>query len=78
MLTLASAGTDSDNHAAPVKTQKGYYHIVASGETLTLICEAYRENGVKVTVAEIRKANGLTEKSALKAGQKLFIPKPGT
>ena len=64
--------------AAPVKTEKGYYHVVASGETLTLICAAYRENGVNVTVSQIRKANGLTEKSVLKAGQKIFIPKPGT
>ena len=63
---------------ATVKPQKGYYHVVASGETLTLICAAYRENGVNVTVSEIRKANGLTENSALKTGQKLFIPKPGT
>jgi LysM repeat protein len=78
----ASAAVDSTtpppDDAPPPKPQKGYYHIVASGETLTLICEAYRENGVNVTVSQIRKANGLTEKSSLKAGQKLFIPKPGT
>jgi len=63
---------------SPEKPQKGYYHVVASGETLTLICSAYRQKGVNVTVADIRKANGLTDKSALKVGQKLFIPKPGT
>jgi regulator of replication initiation timing len=62
----------------PPKPQKGYYHVVASGETLTMICAAYRDNGVHVTVAQIRKANGLTEDSELKAGQKIFIPKPGT
>jgi LysM repeat protein len=61
----------------PPKPQKGYYHVVAAGETLTLICEAYRENGVMVTVSQIRKANGLTEGTSLKPGQKLFIPKPG-
>jgi len=75
----ASPGASSaDNTPAPVKPKKGYYHVVASGETLTLICAAYRDNGVNVTMSEIRKANGLTEKSVLKAGQKLFIPKPGT
>jgi len=68
----------TDSTAPPVKPQKGYYHVVAFGETLTLICAAYKENGVNVTVSQIRKANGLTEKSVLKAGQKLFIPKPGT
>jgi type II secretory pathway pseudopilin PulG len=73
-----NAAATAGNTPAPVKPKKGYYHIVASGETLTLICAAYRENGVNVTMSEIRKANGLTEKSVLKAGQKLFIPKPGT
>jgi LysM repeat protein len=71
------AGGTGDAPPAPVKPQKGYYHVVASGETLTMICAAYRENGVNVTVSQIRKANGLTENSALKTGQKLFIPKPG-
>jgi LysM repeat protein len=60
------------------KPQKGYYHVVEAGETLTMICGAYRDKGVKVTVSQIRKANGLTEKSVLKVGEKLFIPKPGT
>jgi regulator of replication initiation timing len=75
--TPPGASTTADNTPAPVKPQKGYYHIVAGGETLTLICAAYREKGVNVTVSEIRKANDLTEKSILKVGQKLFIPKPG-
>jgi LysM repeat protein len=73
--TETSAG---DTPPAQPKPEKGYYHVVASGETLTMICAAYRDNGVHVTVAEIRKANGLTEDTELRAGQKLFIPKPGT
>lgn len=76
--TEGTTSATVDNTPAPGKPHKGYYHIVASGETLTLICAAYKENGVNVTVSEIRKANGLTEKSILKVGQKLFIPKPGT
>jgi LysM repeat protein len=69
--------TTSDNNPPPPKPpQKGYYHVVESGETLTMICAAYRQNGVKVTVSQVRKANGLTETSVLKVGQKLFIPKP--
>jgi LysM repeat protein len=76
----ASSSTDAArvDSPPPVKPRKGYYHVVASGETLTMICAAYRANGVSVTVSEIRKANGLTEDSTLKTGQKLFIPKPGT
>ena len=73
----AKSGATDTNSTAP-KTQKGYYHIVENGETLTLICTAYRQQGVNVTITEIQKANGLTDKSVLKVGQKLFIPKPET
>jgi len=73
--SAASQATTAE--ATPTKPQKGYYHVVESGETLTLICTAYRQQGISVTVAEIQKANGLSEKSVLKVGQKLFIPKPG-
>jgi archaellum component FlaC len=67
-----------DTSPAPAKPRKGYYHVVAEGETLTMICAAYRDNGINVTVSEVRRANGLTENSTLRTGQKLFIPKPGT
>jgi LysM repeat protein len=73
----SAAATDAASTDAPKpKPQKGYYHVVESGETLSMICEAYRDEGVKVTTAQVRKANGLTSKSVLKVGQKLFIPKP--
>jgi LysM repeat protein len=52
-------------------------YVVKSHETLSLIVDAYRDQGIKVTVAQVRKANGLTSKSVLHVGQKLFIPKPG-
>jgi LysM repeat protein len=64
--------------APAVHSRKGYYHVVAAHETLSLICAAYRDHGVQVTVAQIRHANGLTAHSELKVGQKLFIPKPST
>jgi regulator of replication initiation timing len=76
--TSPGADATADSTPAPVKPQKGYYHIVASGETLIMIRDAYREKGVNVTASAIRKANGLTVTSILKPGQKLFIPKPGT
>jgi regulator of replication initiation timing len=68
----------TDNTPPPPKPQKGYYYVVAPGQTLTMIVAAYKEKGVNVTVAEVRKANGLSENSGVKAGQKIFIPKPGT
>jgi LysM repeat protein len=63
--------------APPPKPQKGYYHTVESGETLTMICAAYRDQGVKVSVSQVRKANSLSASSVLRVGQKLFIPKSG-
>ena len=78
--TSATASTDAPSTPppAPIHPRKGYYHVVAPHETLSLICEAYRDHGVNVTVAQVRRANGLGAKSPLKVGQKLFIPKPGT
>lgn len=77
-LTPPADPAPAPTEPPPAKPQKGYYHIVASGETLRLICNAYRQDGVNVSVSDIQKANGLTDKSVLKVGQKLFIPKPGT
>ena len=75
--TAASLDAASATPAATPHPRKGYYHVVAPHETLSLICAAYRDHGVNVTVAQVRRANGLTSKSTLKTGQKLFIPKPG-
>ena len=88
----ATASADTEIHHAPPpslapppdnpppapapKRQKGYYYTVQSGESITMICQAYRDQGVKVTVASVLRANGLTSKSKLHPGQKLFIPKP--
>ena len=75
----ASADGTADSEPAPTpKARRGYYHVVESGETLTMICAAYRADGIKVSLSEVRKANGLSSKSSLKVGQKIFIPKPGT
>jgi LysM repeat protein len=79
--SVSSASIDANQTDTPPPTpkhQKGYYHVVANGETLAVICSAYRDKGVNVTVSAIRKANGLRENSDLKVGQKIFIPKPGT
>ena len=64
----ATASTPTTD-ATPPKPQKGYYHVVAPGETLTMIVAAYKDNGVNVTVSEVRKANGLSENSGVMAGQ---------
>nr|HEX4141049.1 LysM peptidoglycan-binding domain-containing protein [Candidatus Methylacidiphilales bacterium] len=73
-----SASASNDTPPPAPKKEKGYYHTVARGETVSIIAAAYRDAGVKVTSSQIRKANGLTPESVLTPGQKLFIPKPGT
>ena len=52
------------------KKQVGYEHTVKKGETLYAIAKAYG-----VPASALLKANRLTEKSALRAGQILFIPR---
>ena len=56
--------------------EPGFYHVIAPGDTLSTIAQAYREKGVKVTSEQILKANdGLKEKN-LKVGQRIFVPSP--
>ena len=55
---------------------KGFEHIVASGDTLSTIAQAYKEKGIKVTVDQILKANPGLVPEKIKVGQKLFIPAP--
>jgi nucleoid-associated protein YgaU len=50
-------------------------HTVAKGDTLSLIAKAYTENGIKTSVSDIIKANGMTLATPLKVGQTLIIPK---
>jgi LysM repeat protein len=74
----SASDTDAAADTPPPKPRKGYSYTVEAGQTLSMICAAYRAEGVPVTVSEVRKANGLSEASVLKPGQTLFIPKPGT
>ena len=69
--TTAAGG---DNSATPAVPQKGYEHVVESGETLSAIAKAYRAQGVHVTTAQIIAANPKLNPNALIAGKKIFIP----
>ncbi|MBI3850821.1 MAG: LysM peptidoglycan-binding domain-containing protein [Verrucomicrobia bacterium] len=55
---------------------KGYEYEVQSGDTLSVIVQAYREKGIKVTVDQILKANPKLEPTKLRVGQKIWIPSP--
>ena len=54
---------------APVRSERGYEHVVKQGETLSEIAAAYNTR-----VDTIVRANGLRDANAIRAGQKLFIP----
>ena len=55
-------------------SQKAFPYTVQSGDSLTAIIKAFREKGVKVTLAQVLKANpGLTAKT-LYVGKTIYIP----
>lgn len=56
--------------------QKGYEHIIEKGQTLSAIIEAYRKEGVKVTLKQVLDANPTINEKKLSVGQKVFIPLP--
>jgi LysM repeat protein len=55
---------------------KGYEYVVKSGDTLAAVIAAYQQSGVKVTQAQIQKANPGLNPNRLRVGQKVFIPDP--
>ena len=60
----------------PAGDEKVFPYVVQSGDTLDAIVLAYREKNIKVTVAQILKANPGLKPERLKVGQKIYIPAP--
>ena len=60
----------------PTGPQKGYEHVIEKGQTLSAIIEAYRKEGVKVTLKQVLDANPNINEKKLSVGQKIFIPLP--
>jgi septal ring factor EnvC (AmiA/AmiB activator) len=65
-----------EKSSAPARPEKGYEHVVRSGETLSVIIQAFREEGIKVTLDQVVKANPGLNPDRLQIGQKIFIPAP--
>jgi len=65
-----------ENPAPAGGAQKGFYYEVQSGNTLSAIAKAYRDQGIKVTVDQILKANPGLDPKNLVVGKKIFIPAP--
>lgn len=72
-----STGTTTQSapeRTTPSTAEKGYEHVVSKGESLWGISRNYTDQGVKVTVEDIRLANSLSKGQVIREGQKLFIP----
>ena len=65
----SSGGSGSSGGGVPGGTMTGVEHTVETGQTLSEIAKAY---GVKMDT--IIKVNNISNPSALRVGQKLFIP----
>jgi LysM repeat protein len=68
------AAPPKENPTPAGGAQKGFYYEVQSGNTLSAIVKAYREQGVKVTVDQILKENPGLDPKNLPVGKKIFIP----
>jgi LysM repeat protein len=71
-----SGSSGGDKPTEPPGDQKGYEYKVKSGDTLSTILQAYREQNIKVKLDEVLRANPGLKPEKLKAGQTIFIPAP--
>jgi len=60
----------------PPKAEKGFEYTIKSGDTLSGIVAAYREQNIKVTKDQIMAANPGLVAEKMKLGQKIWIPAP--
>ncbi len=65
-----------DPVAAAGTPQVGHEYKVQAGDSLGLIVKAYRDQGVKVTTAQVLKANPGLDPNKLYVGKVIFIPDP--
>jgi len=57
--------------------EKGFWHTIAAGDTVSTIAQAYREQlKIKVTTDDILKVNEGLKPNALVPGKKIWIPAP--
>jgi LysM repeat protein len=66
---------ESADNSGTSGSEPGFYYVIQSGDTLSAICLAYRQKGIKVTPEQILKANPGVKATNLQVGQKIFIPK---
>lgn len=74
--TAAPPSKSSSTDSVPVgDSEQWYMHVVEKGQTLSAIAQAFRDQGVDVSVEDIRKANKIKKDNLIQVGQTLYIPK---
>ena len=68
--------TDEPASKVPASPEKGFEHEVKSGQTLSAIIQAYRDQNIKVTLKQVLDANPGLKPEKMYIGQKIFIPAP--
>jgi LysM repeat protein len=71
-----SSPKDTPTAGASTAPQRGFEYVIQSGDTLDAIVQAYRDKDIRVTVAQILKANPGLVPERMQIGQKIFIPAP--
>ena len=66
----------TEKAVSTTQTQSETIYVIKSGDTYSVIAQAYREQGVKITADQIAKANPNVSPNKLHVGQKIFIPAP--
>lgn len=56
--------------------QRGWEYTIEPDNTLSAVAQAYRKQGIKISVDDILKANPGLDPKKLKVGQVIFIPEP--
>jgi len=74
--SASSAPKEPPPSATSTTPEKGFEYVVKSGDRLDTIVQACREKNIKVTVAQVLKANPGLKAERLLVGQKIFIPAP--
>jgi len=74
--TATQTKSESGSNRGGSPSEKGYEYVVQSGDTLSAIAAAYKEQGVKVSVDDILKSNPGLKATSLTVGKKIFIPAP--
>jgi len=73
---LGARAPSAGGSSVPPSSSERFEYVVREGDTLSAIVEAYRREGVKVTLNDVLRANPGLKPESMQIGQKVIIPKP--